>query len=205
MMKKMLLFILLFTMGIASFGKTWRITTSGFTFSPSTLTINVGDSVDFSIASIHTVQEVNLNTWNANDITPLPGGFSTPLGGGLILPNKLTVGTHYYVCTVHVGSTGMKGTIIVQNSTGINPNKTENNISIYPNPTSSIIHFNLNIPNPQKALLKIFNLTGQILMESQIKNGENNIDLGSLSGGLYYLIIISNKKQLYSSKVTVIK
>lgn len=204
-MRKILLFILLFTMGIASFGKTWSITNSGFTFSPPTLTISVGDSVNFSIASIHNAQEVNLSTWNADDVTPLPGGFSTPLGGGLVLPNKLTVGTHYYVCTVHVGTTGMKGKIIVQNSTGINLNKTDNNISIYPNPTNSIIHFNLNISESQKAMLKIFNTAGQKFMESQIQNGENTLDLGSLSDGLYYLIITSNKKQIYRSKVTVIK
>ena len=58
----MLLFFLLFTMGIASFGKTWIITNSGFTFSPSTLTITVGDSVNFNINSIHIVQEVSQST-----------------------------------------------------------------------------------------------------------------------------------------------
>lgn len=204
-MRKMLLFFLLFTMGIASFGKTWIITNSGFTFTPSTLTITVGDSVNFSITSIHIVQEVSQSTWNANNITPLSGGFSTPFGGGLVLPAKLTVGTHYYVCTEHVAATGMKGTIVVQNRTDINSNKTDNNILIYPNPTNSIIHFNLNISEPQQALLNIFNMAGQKFMEYQVQNGENSIDLRSLSDGVYYLIITSNKKKIYSSKVTLIK
>ena len=204
-MRKMLLFFLLFTMGIASFGKTWIITNSGFTFSPSTLTITVGDSVNFNINSIHIVQEVSQSTWSANNITPLSGGFSTPFGGGLVLPAKLTVGTHYYVCTQHVETTGMKGTIVVQNRTDISSNKADNNILIYPNPTNSIIHFNLNISEPQQALLNIFNMAGQKFMEYQVQNGENSIDLRSLSDGVYYLIITSNKKKIYSSKVTLIK
>ncbi|BEG98367.1 T9SS type A sorting domain-containing protein [Bacteroides sedimenti] len=204
-MKKLVLLILLFTMGIASFGKNWRITNSGFTFSPSTLTISFGDSVDFSLAGIHTVQEVDQNTWNSNDITPLPGGFSTPFGGGQVLPDKLTVGTHYYVCTVHVGTTGMKGIIIVKNATGIDQNNANNNISIYPNPTNSTIHFKLNISESEIFSLKIFNIAGQKIMESKVQNGENNVDVRSLPDGLYYLIIASNDKLLYRTKFTVIK
>ena len=99
----------------------------------------------------------------------------------------------------------MKGIIVVQNRTDINSNKTDNNIFIYPNPTNSIIHFNLNISEPQKALLNIFNMAGQKFMEYQVQNGENSIDLRSLSDGVYYLIITSNKKKIYSSRVTLIK
>lgn len=86
------------------------ITTPGFNFSPSTLTIALGDTIDFSIASAHNVLEVSQATWNANGNTPLPGGFSLPFGGGtLILQSS---GTYYYVCEPHAGG-GMKGTITV--------------------------------------------------------------------------------------------
>ena len=86
------------------------VTTPGFNFSPSTLNIALGDTVEFSIGTAHNVLEVSQATWNANGNTPLPGGFSLPFGGGtLMLQNS---GTYYYVCEPHAGG-GMKGTITV--------------------------------------------------------------------------------------------
>ncbi len=89
------------------------ITSSGLTFSPSSVTIASGDSVNFSISGSHNVLEVSFATWTTGGTTPLVGGFSRPFGGGLLTPaTGLTVGTHYYVCTPHASS-GMKGIIIV--------------------------------------------------------------------------------------------
>lgn len=96
-----------------SFAATSTITASGFTFSPASITIANGDSVNFSIASSHNVVEVSFATWSASGSTPLVGGFSLPYGGGLLTSSTgLTLGTHYYVCTPHAGM-GMKGIIIV--------------------------------------------------------------------------------------------
>ncbi|HLF13400.1 MAG TPA: plastocyanin/azurin family copper-binding protein [Bacteroidota bacterium] len=86
------------------------VTTSGFTFSPATLTITDGDTVVFVLSGIHDAMEVSQATWNVNGSTPLAGGFSVPFGGGEIVPSG--TGTHYYVCENHVLS-GMKGRIIV--------------------------------------------------------------------------------------------
>jgi plastocyanin len=204
-MKKILFSLVLSIIGMVSYGTIWTITNSGFTFSPATITITVGDSVNFSLASIHDAVEVDLTTWNANGTTPLSGGFSTPLGGGMVLPNKLTVGTHYYVCSVHVGSSGMKGIITVQNPTNIAVNEVDNNISFYPNPVKSILYFNLNLPENQISQLRIMNVAGQGLMEMEVKNGSNNIDLGKLPAGLYYVILTSDKKLLYSTKIILQK
>ncbi|UKN01842.1 T9SS type A sorting domain-containing protein [Paracrocinitomix mangrovi] len=89
------------------------IINSGFTFSPDAVTITEGDTVQFTIGGAHFVVETNQTTWNANGNTPLGGGFTTPNGGGMVLPSFLTVGTHYYVCSPHA-SVGMKGTITVE-------------------------------------------------------------------------------------------
>ena len=84
------------------------ISNLGNSFSPATLTINLGDTVVFSIAGIHNVVEVSQTTWNANGNTQLPGGFSRGFGGGMVVIT--TTGIHYYVCSPHA-SVGMKGTI----------------------------------------------------------------------------------------------
>jgi plastocyanin len=74
-----LLQILLILLSFTGSGKTWTITNSGTTFSPESITINVGDSVKFSISSSHNSVEVSQSTWNTNGNTPLTG-FSTPYG-----------------------------------------------------------------------------------------------------------------------------
>ena len=90
----------------------WTISNANFTFTPGLLTITKGDSVNFNLADSHNVVEVSLATWNANGNELLPG-FSLPFGGGVLHPSQLSVGTHYYVCTLH-STIGMKGIIVVK-------------------------------------------------------------------------------------------
>lgn len=110
------------------------VVNAGNTFSPSSLTINLGDTVNFSINSLHTVIEVSEATWNANGSTPLPGGFSRPAGGGMVVITS--TGVHYYVCDNHNFS-GMKGTITVDPPTGVGDEPAPRTFSLapnYPNP-----------------------------------------------------------------------
>jgi plastocyanin len=78
-------------------------------FSPSDLTINLGDTVYFENLSSHNAVEVSEETYN-NDGTSSNGGFELYSDGYVVFEE---VGTHYYVCTPHV-LMGMKGTITVQ-------------------------------------------------------------------------------------------
>src|SRR5436190_7918761 len=133
-MKKFTLVTLLLICNIAAFCTTWTISASNAVtaFSPSLDTINPGDSVRFSLGTSHNAVEVSQSTWNSNGNTPLAGGFSVGLGGGLVLPAKLTAGTHYYVCQPHA-NLGMKGKIVVLN-TGVNDlSVNELSLVVYPN------------------------------------------------------------------------
>ena len=78
-------------------------------FSPSDLTINLGDTVYFENLSSHNAVEVSEETYN-NDGTSSNGGFELYSDGYVVFEE---VGTYYYVCTPHV-QMGMKGTITVQ-------------------------------------------------------------------------------------------
>lgn len=101
-----------------AFPATHTVTSSGFTFSPSTLNIQEGDTVVFSLSFDHNAVEVSQTTWNSNGSAPLAGGFSRGFGGGTVI--GLTAGTHYYVCQPHA-SGGMKGRIIVSPVTDVRP------------------------------------------------------------------------------------
>ena len=108
--KKIYSIILITTLALFSYSATTSVGNIGITYTPADITINVGDTVDFTpISNAHDVVEVSMATYNTNGATS-NGGFTTPFGGGLV--TGLAAGTYYYVCTPHA-SLGMKGTITV--------------------------------------------------------------------------------------------
>lgn len=118
-MKSKLLFlftILLFS--LSSQATIVTVTTSGFTFSPSTINIIVGDTINFAIGGSHDV----VQTTASGSCTTLSGGFFLPFGGGLLLPSTAigTVGTYYIKCSPHCSS-GMRATINVSSGPGPTP------------------------------------------------------------------------------------
>ncbi len=158
-MKKILLTLFLFSLASTGFSKTWTILSSGMTFSPATVTINQGDSVKFTLDASHNAVEVSQTVWNANGTTS-NNGFSIPFGGGTVIPAKLAVGTHYYVCTPHA-SLGMKGKIVVQAATGVLETKTESSFIVYPNPIVDHLNVQLNLTEATLVEIELFDLQGK--------------------------------------------
>ncbi len=185
-MKNFLILFAFTLFSVIALGTTITIVNSGFTFSPPTVTINAGDNVLFSLASIHNATEVSQATWNANGSTPLPGGFATPMGGGLVSSSLLTVGTHWYVCQPHA-SLGMKGMIIVQVSTIVAENKFQENISVYPNPVTTEV--TLNFAKAPSGTLVLYNELGKVLESTQINSAAYSLDMSSYPGGIYFIAL----------------
>ena len=190
---------MLFSIATIGFSSTVTVTNSGTTFTPDAVTINMGDDVLFSLASIHNVIEVNLDTWTANMNTPLPGGFSLPLGGGTVPANLLTVGIHYYVCGPHA-SLGMKGKITVVNTTGIVENPLKDGFSIYPNPSNGNFQLKINNPLAAKKLdLGIYDVIGnKVFAISNIQQQyATNFELGDLPKGTYVVRLYDGTESYY--------
>jgi plastocyanin len=103
-LKKIFLIVTLLIASLVGFSAVSTITNVSFTFNPASLTINVGDGVDFVFDAKHNAVEESQATWNSNGNNALPGGFSVPFGGGSVLPFQLTAGTHWYVCSHHASS-----------------------------------------------------------------------------------------------------
>lgn len=203
MKKKILLSILLLSSSLIGFCTTWTISNSGFSFNPATITINLGDSVNFGITASHDAREVSMATWNVNGSTALPGGFQTPFGGGLVLPAQLGLGTHYYVCTPHASS-GMKAKIIVQSSTtGIAENQSQTNLSVYPNPSNGKFQFALEGSQVLKnCKMEIYNVQGVRICQSVITNTKTDIDLSNQPNGIYFLKFF-NGQTIITKKVVI--
>ena len=91
--------------------KTVQVKTSGTTFSPNEITINVGDSVKFTTGGSHNAVEVTEADWDAGKKTAKEGGFNVGFGETKTVTFD-TPGTYYYVCQPHA-VIGMKGKVIV--------------------------------------------------------------------------------------------
>jgi plastocyanin len=87
------------------------VVTSGTAFAPGMVTLSVGGTVTFELASAHNVLEVDQGSWDANEANALDGGFSVDFGETAdIVFNE--PGLYYFVCQPHAGM-GMKGMIEV--------------------------------------------------------------------------------------------
>ena len=194
-MKKIISFFLFVGISLNSYSTTWQIVNSGITFSPSTLTIQLGDDVNFVLGSIHDAVEVSQSVWDADGKSPIIG-FSVPFGGGMVSATELTPGTHYYVCENHA-SLGMKGQIIVQSALGLTDTKTGNTISVYPNPI--VDHLNIQINFPQTSTFEV------TLYDTQGKMIKGLIPKSQVSGAFSQSFNFSNQLSpgIYIVKMTV--
>ena len=192
MNKKFVLPALIMIVSIAAGAQqTHTINSSVNSFTPATLTVNVGDQVQFNAGANHPVLEVSQATWDANGTTPLTGGFSFPNGSGTFTP--ATAGTVYYVCTSHV-QLGMKGTITVNLPTAINDNDL-NKGKLYPVPAGDYLIYEAKSTQPVDEI-KIMDLTGKpvILLENPVQSSEKlRIDVSKLNKGLYIIRIRSGE------------
>ncbi len=187
-----LLFLLLFTATNVGFSTTYTITNSGFTFSPSSITINLGDTVVFAVSSIHFPRQVSQSTWDANGNTS-NGGFDLPAGGGTVVLTQ--TGICYYVCVPHAAM-GMKGTITVNSATDVKSisETTPNNFILmqnYPNPFNPSTIISYSVPKSSLVTIKVYDALGrevETLVNEQKSPGNYkiNFNMGNLTSGVYF-------------------
>lgn len=203
-MKKTILLTLIFgfyLMGIVK-AATTTVTNSGNTFTPNQISIQQGDTVNFSIGGSHNVVEVSQQTWDANGSTS-NGGFTLGFGGGELVFN--TPGTYYYVCEPHA-SLGMKGVIEVSPVSAFADigKSREIFINAYPNPVSDQLSLEFNLPEPTKVYIELFDITGRSvrnLIQNEYSSGIHTeiLDLGDLMPGKYFIHYKTNSGSIVKS------
>lgn len=171
---------------VPDFSKVWEIGNAGNTFSPDAVRINVGDTINFTISQYHNAVQVIDRTWMDDGTALLPGGFDVPFNGGIVYPDNLQMGTHYFVCTPHV-KLGMKGVIIVEEvTTDIIEDQLLSDISVYPNPTTDRI--NIKAGNDLLgAIYSIADQSGRKVLTGEISEENISFDISYLSNGFYFL------------------
>jgi len=153
------------------------------------LTINQGDTViwTWGDAAPHTVEnEVgnSVETFNSGIITGIGETYSYTF---------TVVGANSYFCGIH-GAASMSGTITVNEILGIEENKF-NSITIYPNPSSSKINFELP-KNMQTGQILVFDILGKQIYTHEFELEKTiTIDILNWNSGSYFLKIISGENE----------
>ena len=195
MKTKFSLLLLLLPIAISAYSITWQVTNSGFTFSPSTVTIHLGDDVNFTLAANHNAVEVSAATWNASGSTT-NGGFDLAYGGGLVSASQLSVGTHYYVCQPHA-SMGMKGKIVVVETTAVPETKTSLSITLAPNPASNFIRITANETNLIGSGYVLFDQLGRQVLAGKLTDKITSVAINQLPSGMYFMRIAAQNIETY--------
>jgi PKD repeat protein len=175
--------------------------TAGCT-SPATTTVTVNplpvvavNSDSICAGSFTTLNALGATTYSW---TPATGLSSTT--GANVTANP-TVTTSYSVTGTDVNnctSTAVS-TVVIKTCMGIATGSGKN-FAVYPNPAND----RLFIETPKSALIKLINITGQVVLEQTISIGKNDINIAALAAGAYNLMVNANGQISYS-KVMISK
>lgn len=98
------------------------------------------------------------------------------------------------------GCRGIASRAIIINATGINEQADAFGLSIFPNPTESVVSINWHSAEPSLELA-VYNQAGQKVISKNLQKGEV-LDLGGLSSGVY-LISLSDGTQVSHKKISL--
>lgn len=195
------LYLLFIMCGLFSSAKAaqFNVNISGQSYSPATLTVNVGDVVIIQASDLHPLIQVSLANWNANNA--VQEGFGASSDFTLSITAGMAGTTIYYGCSSHFGS-GMKGQINVNVVSGISENRTRAfNFTVYPNPVTADSWMNVSVKSAGKISITVYDLNGRMirqLIDQQVKAGEFTIafPVNELQKGTYVVQMRTAKERL---------
>ena len=80
-------------------------------------------------------------------------------------------------------------------------NKIKATTNAYPNPFNEVLIINLENYLPEKMIVNLYNLQGQLLQAKRLFEGSNLLETTNIQSGLYLLEFIERGKQIKSVKV----
>ena len=180
-----------------------NVNVASFAFTPSSLTIEVGDTVVWTQTSgTHNVNG-SISTFSSN---PDSFGNGDPSSSAWTYFYEFTIaGDYTYQCDPHISS--MTATITVSEpSAVINEVQIENGTNVYPNPFTSYLTIALNkklINDNSSIEFVLYDLLGNQVHSIANVNAElTKIETNQLSNGIYIFAFKSNGETLRTGKLT---
>jgi plastocyanin len=173
------------------------ITVADFSFSPTPMTIHLGDTVMWMWASgSHTTTSTTIPA----TATPWDQPMTSTSTSFTYRPS--VVGTYNYKCTPHA-SMGMVGVFtVVASATNIAPTGNELVTTVYPNPASSFLNFSFNDLNTP-ASVSIADVTGRKLaFVNMVPDQNNTLDVHDIPAGLYF-VRVSQGEMVLTKEIAI--
>ncbi len=187
-------FLLLFFAGNTFSQTLYTVVLTNNIFTPSMLTITVGDTVRW-------INEQGLHNVVADDNSFTSGApLSAPWAYEFVFT---TAGVNPYYCEVHggTGGVGMSGVITVENATSVNNDEiTIEDFDLkqnYPNPFNPSTNIEFQIADLEFVSLKVYNILGNeiaTLLNEQLVAGKHTVPFNAagLSSGIYFYSLTVN-------------
>ena len=167
------------------------ISTSGMSFSPSELTIEIGDTVTF----INTGGSHNVNGTQAT-FPNNPESFGNSVGNGWTYQYIFSiVGEYDFQCDLHASM--MNGKITVQNTTSAQNLDSGAHSTIFPNPFQN----ELAIQGCNGGEFFLYSVVGRLELNQQITNDSYTLSTNELPSGIYLYQITMANKETVSGKI----
>ena len=179
------------------------VTAAGVTFTPTNVTIDVGDTVRWTNTS---------GTHNVNGTTVTfpgnPESFGNALGTGWVFTYVFnTAGSYDYQCDAHV-TAGMTGTVTVVSASDIRDDvATSNKVvsKIYPIPSSEFVVIELTqevLSANTKLMAVVYDLMGKEIMRSEsITDAKITLNTVGWPNSSYVLHLMSDSKVLATEQI----
>lgn len=190
MRKNYILLSIISLFSVSAYATQFTINFVGSTYSPATITAAVGDTINFPASGFHPLVQVDQATWNANNNTPMAGGFGVKTSNYMHVISSAS--TIWYVCQNHVFG-GMKGQINVTVS-NLNELIGDNNVKLL---SSSLTQNQATVLNTTglRGKMEIYDLTGKVVNVTDITDEARQLVAVELKRGiyLYHFIMEGNK------------
>jgi plastocyanin len=201
-MRSALLIYVLFAVGFySSYAAEHVIGTAGNSFSPASITVQLGDNVTIQATASHPTTQVSESTWNANGTAPIGGGFTGQTSSFSFMITSLS--TIYFVCENHVVSHNMKGKITVATTTGVEEGINKIGFRILNNPAGRSVFYEIGSGSYSQSTISFYDLKGGLMAVQEITLQNGRLDLGLPTGQYVYVVRSKEEELLASGKLVV--
>lgn len=192
--------------GLVSFAQTSHtVELQGSEFVPSSLSINVGDTVHWYNTSGQP-HNINGSLWYEDNPEP----FGIEVGTDWIYSHIFDLpGTYNFHCDVHLDM-GMTGIIHVEDGvSSVGEDVQENELirRVYPIPADDFVVIELQedvLANYPQLKMSIYDQLGREQLNRKLgPNNRLDIEVRNLNSGLYFFQLVDNEHILYTGKIVV--
>jgi len=168
---------------------------AGFTYISGTISAGSSDSLVLQNTSSGALSY----KWNFGDGSPIDNSYTPSAhhydSTGLYI---VTLVAKYNTCT---DSFTQKLVVLPPNLVGINENRLENRITVYPNPGNGLFYLTVNEIPLVGSWLEVFMASGETISKFPLTSEKTEIDLTLFSGGIYFYRIVSQGKKAFYGKL----